>query len=125
MCELWHENLCHIGFEGLAVDRAVEDKRGDDAACAQPGDEGRRLPMPVRYPEPQSLSFWRASVSPSHVGGGPGLIDENKALGVEVDLAVEPSLPPPQDVRALLLGGMRSLFLRVIWWRSKKRHRLP
>ncbi len=43
--ELGHEHLIDIGLEGLAVDRAVEDHRGDEAGEAQPSHEGRRLPV--------------------------------------------------------------------------------
>jgi transposase len=49
-----------------------------------------------------------------HVGGGPGLVDEDEAFGFEVDLAVEPMLPLPQDVGTVLLDRVPGLFLRVI-----------
>lgn len=49
-----------------------------------------------------------------HVGRGPGLVDEDEALGVEVELAVEPGLALAQDVRAVLLARVPDLFLRVI-----------
>jgi transposase len=45
-----------------------------------------------------------------HVGGGPRLIDENEALGIEIELTVEPALPLPQDVGAVLLDSMASLY---------------
>jgi hypothetical protein len=56
-----------------------------------------------------------------HVGGGPRLIDEDEALRIEVDLAVEPFPALLQDVGAVLLDGMASLFLRVMPRRAKKR----
>ena len=37
----------------------------------------------------------------------------HQAVGVEVELPVEPGLTSDQDVRALLFGCVRSLFLRV------------
>jgi hypothetical protein len=49
-----------------------------------------------------------------HVGSGPRLIDEHEALGIEIELAVEPALPLPQDVGPVLLDGVPDLFLRVI-----------
>ena len=49
-----------------------------------------------------------------HVGGGPGLVDEDETLGFKIDLAVEPMLALPQDVRAVLLDRVPGLFLRVI-----------
>jgi hypothetical protein len=36
-------------------------------------------------------------------------------------LALEPGLAPLANIRPVLLGGMRCLFLRVIWWRRQKR----
>ena len=42
------------------------------------------------------------------------LVDEDEALGLEVDLAVEPVLTLPQDVGAILLDRVPGLFLRVI-----------
>ena len=81
--------------------------------------------MPVRHAGPQALAAERSSVPPGHVRRGPGLVDEDEARGVEIELIVEPLLTSPQDVRPLLLGRVRGLFLRVIRRRAKKRHRLP
>ena len=81
--------------------------------------------MAVRHAGPQALAAERSSVPPGHVRGGPGLVDEDEARGVEIELVVEPLLTSPQDVRPLLLGRVRGLFLRVIRRRAKKRHRLP
>ena len=41
-----------------------------------------------------------------HVRRGPGLVDEDEALGIKVELPFEPLLA--------LLDGMASLFLRVM-----------
>jgi hypothetical protein len=51
---------------------------------------------------------------PRHVGRGPGFVNEDQPLGVEIELAVEPGLPPLHDVGAVLFGGVRGLFLRVM-----------
>ena len=56
-----------------------------------------------------------------HVGGRPGLVDEDQPVRVKVELVVEPSLPQLQDVGAVLLDSVRSLFLRVKLRRAKKR----
>ena len=45
-----------------------------------------------------------------HVGGGPGLTDEDEALGFEVDLAIEPVLALPQDVGTVLLDRVPGFF---------------
>ena len=57
-----------------------------------------------------------------HVRARPGLVDEHETLSVEVGLAVEPGLPAPQDLWAVLPGGVRGLFLRVQPRRWKDRH---
>ena len=51
---------------------------------------------------------------PGHGCGGPGLVDEDEALGIEVELPFEPLLAPLQDIRAVLLAGVTGLFFRVI-----------
>ena len=78
--------------------------------------------MAVRDGHAQPLAARAAAVGARHVGARPGLVDEDEPLGVEVGLAVEPGLPPLQDVGTVLLGGVRGLFLRVMRGRRKKRH---
>jgi len=60
-----------------------------------------------------------------HIGRGPGLVDEDETVGIEVGLPLEPLLPPLQDFGAVLLARVRGLFLRVIAWRAKKRRIVP
>ena len=45
---------------------------------------------------------------------GPGLIDEDQTLRIEIELSVEPALALPQDVGTILLDRVPGLFLRVI-----------
>jgi hypothetical protein len=68
----------------------------------------------VREAHPQPLAFPAAPVTAGHVGGGPGLVDEDEAFGFEVDLTVEPVPALSQDVGAVLLDRVPGLFLRVI-----------
>ena len=49
-----------------------------------------------------------------HVRRGPGLVDEDKACRVEIELPLEPLLALLQDVGTILLDSVRGLFLRVI-----------
>jgi hypothetical protein len=81
--------------------------------------------MAVRPADAQALAAPTAAVGPSHVGGGPCLVDEDQMIGGQIELTVEPSLPAPQDVGPVLLAGMRRLFLRVMAWRAKKRRIVP
>ena len=80
--------------------------------------------MPMRHATAQAHAPRRPAVEPSHLGGGPRLIDENQAGGLEVELPLEPGASAPQDVRTVLLRRVRVLFLRVIRRRAKKRHRV-
>ena len=50
---------------------------------------------------------------------------EDEMLGIEIELLLEPDLAAPQDVRPILFAGVRSLFLRVMAWRAKKRRIVP
>ena len=71
------------------------------------------------------LAASASSVATRHVGRGPGLVDEHQPVGVEVELTLEPVPAVAQDIGPVLLGGVRGLFLRVMLWRSKKRHKVP
>jgi transposase len=77
--------------------------------------------MAVREAHPQPLAFPTTAIAADHVRGGPGLINEDEALRIEIELAVEPLLALLQDVRTVLLDRVTSLFLRVIPTRMKNR----
>jgi hypothetical protein len=70
--------------------------------------------MAVRHAHAQPLAARRPPIPARHVGRGPGLIDEDEAFRVEIELSLEPVLAPLHDVRSILLAGVRGLFLRVI-----------
>jgi hypothetical protein len=105
--EFGHQHLLHIGLEGEAIDRTVEDHRRHHAGDPQPGQEGCRLPMAIGNAGPEPLTSWSASPQPRHVGGGPRLVDEDEALRIEIELVVEPLSAPLQDVGPVLLGRVR------------------
>ena len=109
-----HEHLGDIGFEPVAVDRPIEHHRRDHAAHAQARDQRGRLAVAVREAHPQALAFPATAVAAGHVGRGPRFVDEHEPFGIEVELAIEPVMPLAQDVGAVLLDCMASLFLRVI-----------
>ena len=62
----------------------------------------------------QALAPPATTMAPCHVGGRPGLVDEDQLVGVEIELAVEPLLATEQDVGTILLRRVAGLFLRVI-----------
>jgi len=45
-----------------------------------------------------------------HVGGGPRLVDEDEALGLQIELAIEPAPPLAQDVGTVLLDRVPGLY---------------
>jgi len=60
-------------------------------------------------------------MTPRHLGGGPGFVEEDQSRRVEIELGLEPAAPPAQDVWPALLVRMRRLFLSVILRRPKNR----
>jgi hypothetical protein len=79
--------LFDIGEEARAVHGAIEHTRRGDLVASQGGDECRRLPMAVRDAGEQALAAQAAAIAPRHVGGSTGLVDEDKACGVQAVLA--------------------------------------
>lgn len=49
-------------------------------------------------------------MSPRHIGRGPGFINEDQPLRVEVELAVKPVLSQLHNIGAILLRRMGGLF---------------
>ena len=56
---------------------------------------------------PASLTFNDASAQAGHLDIGASLVDEDEAFRIEVELAVEPSLPLGVDGRKQPFGCMR------------------
>jgi hypothetical protein len=79
----------------------------------------------MRDADPQPLAAPTAPVAARHVGGSPCLVDEDQPLGIEIELILEPLFATRQDIGAILLEGVRGLFLRVILWRLRKRRIVP
>jgi hypothetical protein len=111
--ERGREDLFDIGEEGLAIHRSVEDERRGEAAGTQPGDKGRCFPMPIRNRRDEPLATRSASALARHVGGCPGLIDKDQTIWIQACLVGAPNLPCGRNIRPLLLGGVKRLFLSV------------
>ena len=79
----------------------------------------------MRNGGPQAFAALAAAMCSRHVGRCPGFINKDQSVPIELTLALTPGLASRQDIRAILLCGMGSLFLRVILWRSKKRRIVP
>ena len=70
--------------------------------------------MPMGHADAQPFAAAAASMRARHVGGGPGFVDEDEPLRIEIELALKPGLAPLQDIRPVLFAGVRGLFLRVM-----------
>ncbi len=119
------EDLLKIDLEGLTVDGAGEDERSDHPAEGERSDEGRGFPVATRHGHAQAPAASAAAMGARDTGLGPGLVNEDKTVRFEARLLLESDAPPPQDVWAVLLGCVRCLYLRVIWWRWRKRWIVP
>ena len=111
------EDMGDIGFEPLAVDRAIEHHRRDHTVEPETGDQRRRLAVAVREAHAQPLAPRAASMAARHVRRRPGLVDEHQPLGIEIGLRLEPGPALPQDIRTILLDRVAGLFFRVMPWR--------
>src|SRR5262249_47434317 len=107
------EDLFDIGEEGLAIHCSVEGEWRGEAAGTQPGDKGRCFPMPIRNRCDESLATRSAAALTRHVGGCPGLIDKDQTIWIQARLVGAPNLPRGRNIRPLLLGGVKRLFLSV------------
>lgn len=58
----------------MRVRELTPNSERDEAAQPQLSDEGRRLPMTVRYSHSQALAAPATAVAASIVGGGPGVV---------------------------------------------------
>ena len=106
----WNQNLIDIGPEALAVDWTIENPWGLDTITPQGGEEGHCLPVTVRdlCREPAAP---RAPTSDwSHVGLGPGLVDEDESPWIKKSLIFLPACPLAGDVRPILLAWQHAFF---------------
>ena len=58
----------------------------------------------MREGGPQPQAARTPAIAPRHGRGGPGLVDEDQAIGVERRLAADEHAPGLGDIRAVLLG---------------------
>ena len=108
--ERWRQDVADIGLEPLAVDRSVQHHRRDHAAQPQARDQCGGLAVAMREAHAQPGAARTPPVAARHVGGRPGLVDEDQPRRVEIGLGVEPGAPLLQDVRTVLLDRMPGLF---------------
>jgi hypothetical protein len=105
-----NQHLFDIGEEQLAIDRSVEHAGGGQAILSQTGYEGGGLPVPMGYCINQPVAHRSPAIEPDHVGLGPGFIDEDQPIRVQLRLVLAPFRPGLGNVRSILLGGPERLF---------------
>src|SRR5919107_1911989 len=109
-----HQELLDVSAKAGAVDRAVDNAGRRDPVAAQRRQKGQRAPASLRYFGNEASAAGASSITPGHVGLGPGLVDEDQAFGIEPALVFLPLLAPAGDVGAVLFAGVQVLFLNVM-----------
>src|SRR5258707_3098032 len=104
------QNLLDVNCEALTVDRAIENPWGLDPIVAQCGQEGCGLPMAVRDFGCEPGAARRPAPQGGHVGLGPGLIDEDQTLRINLALILLPLRAPAGDVRTDAFAGDYAFF---------------
>ena len=107
------EHLLAPGPEAIPVHRSVEHHRSDEAGKRQSADEGHSLPVSVGDSSAAALAFGRPTPKACHLGRQAAFVDEDQVFGTKRGLLFDPLLAGCLYVGALLLAGMRSLFLCV------------
>jgi hypothetical protein len=111
--EFRDKELLDPGSEDIAIDRAVDNARCDDAVMLEARHKGQRLPVSVRHPINQRQALRPPAVRPGHVGLHPGFVNEDKALRVYPALQPAPAIDPADDIGAALFERVERLFLNV------------
>jgi hypothetical protein len=93
--QLGNERLFDIGEKALAVHRAVEDHRRSNPVMTQPDGGGGCFPMAVGHGSAASLAPGRTTVEAGHLGVRGGLVDEDDARRIEVQLSFKRRLAWP------------------------------
>ena len=81
-----------------------------EAAKAQAGNQRNRLIVAVWNGGAQPSAAPRAAAGARHIRRRAGLVDEHQAGRIEIELPGKPIAALFQNVRALLLRGVRRLF---------------
>src|SRR6187549_3299821 len=75
-----------------------------DPGRPQSSNQGGQLPVTVRDRSPQPQAAGTPAIAARHVRGGPSLVDDDQAVGIERGLAADEHPPGLGDIRAVLLG---------------------
>src|SRR3546814_11391096 len=83
----WDQHLLDVSQEDVAVHCTVVDERCRHSREAQCSGEGRRFPMPVRYPSSATLASKGTSPQARHLCREAGFVDKDQLLRIEIELA--------------------------------------
>ena len=108
--EFRHEAALDIGQEDISVGRAVDHEGSDQAARAEPGNEGGRLPVSKGHSPDNPGPLGAAPTRSRHIGRGSRLVDEDQTRRIKRWLAFPPRVTRRLDVRTLLFAGMNRFF---------------
>ena len=108
--ERGHEQLLDIIEEARCIDRLIEHAGRVDPVATQGGKERHRAPVAVWHLGMKPLPLWRPATQGSHVGLGPGLVDEDEASGIKPVLELLPLRATPGDLRPQLFSGQYAFF---------------
>jgi len=104
LLQSWSKDLFDIGQEVGSIHRAIQHKRSGDAIVAQPAYESRCFPVAVWHFINEPFALRRPAIEAGHLGGGGGLIDEDKSFRIKGFLFFPQGLTGRGDVGPVLFG---------------------
>jgi hypothetical protein len=78
----------------------------------------------VRHRRQQAQAAGGTPLAAHHIGGGPGFVDEDQTGGIERRVTANEDPPLFRDFGAILFGGVKALFLSVMFCAWRNRHKL-
>ena len=108
--ERGQEELFDIIEEARRVDRLIENAGRIDPVATQGRQERHRAPVAVRHFGKEPLTFGCPAAQGSHVGLGPGLVDEHEPPGIKPVLEFLPLRPSSGDLGTELFGRQHAFF---------------
>jgi hypothetical protein len=104
LLQSWSKDLFDIGQEVGSIHRAIQHKRGRDAIIAQPAYKSRCFPVAVWHLINEPFALRSPAIEAGHLGGGGGLIDEEKLFRINDFLFFPERLTGRGDVGPILFG---------------------
>jgi hypothetical protein len=105
LLQSWSKDLFDIGQEVGSIHRAIQHKRGRDAIIAQPAYKSRCFPVAVWHLINEPFALRSPAIEAGHLGGGGGLIDEDKLFRIKDFLFFPERLTGRSDVGPSKKGG--------------------